>query len=970
LNAIRNSTGKTGGSALCRFASLVFALLFAAACLCPPAAAADASSSAGQQIVHVGFFRFAGYHEMDTAGEKSGYGYDFLQMIAGYANFKYIYVGYQKSWNDMLDMLDSGEIDMLTYAVKLPQYAERFDFSEHSIGTSAAILTTSTANAAFAANDYRPFDGMRVGFIRDANRKEAFDAYAKKKNFSYTPVYYADLAGMQAALAAGSEIDAMVSDELRVLSDEVIIDKFDPQELYVMVKKGSTELLHAIDEAIRKLNMADPGWSLELQKKYFLSDYSASFSTTPAEAQYLESLSSSGKKLRVLYNPARYPFSFDQDGEPAGALVDIFKKIAAEYGLPYVFVKAGSAEAYYRLRRDDAADVVLDFVESVDEAEVLGYRLTSSYADTGCSVITLSSFTGTPGTAAVVSGSAIFREIAKAGNPRMKITDCASFDDCAAAVKSGAADCAYTYSITAQIYVAEDKTNRIKATQLNGRNFSFRLAVNSGADMALYGLLNKAAHSRDASDTTELLNAYLLDAKRSYSLWDYFTDHPAVLIAAVSAVVLVLVGFILFQRKNSRTLKTSNDALEASRGALENALTEANSANAAKTRFLSQMSHDIRTPLNGIIGMTYIAREQENPPRTADCLDKIDTSSKFLLGLINDVLDMSRMESSRVELKPEPYPIDEFKGYLDAVIRPLCWEKGQKFLLDEQFAITGFVPVADKLRCNQIIFNLLSNAVKYTPEGGTITYRIRGSLPEPGIMQIEHEIADTGIGMSEKFQKVLFEPFTQENRDDASENRGTGLGLAIVKRLVDQMGGTIAVQSSPGAGTRFLVTLRFGMVPASPPAVRAEGSEDAASRRFSLAGKHILLCEDHPLNQEIANVLLTEKRMIVSLADDGKAGLELFRDSPPDYFDAVLMDIRMPVMDGLEAAKAIRALDRQDAKDVPIIAMTADAFVEDVQKCMQAGMDGHIAKPIDPETLYRELEKHMQKNEKRGAENA
>ncbi len=252
----------------------------------------------------------------------------------------------------------------------------------------------------------------------------------------------------------------------------------------------------------------------------------------------------------------------------------------------------------------------------------------------------------------------------------------------------------------------------------------------------------------------------------------------------------------------------------------------AEAANTAKSDFLSRMSHDIRTPLNGIIGMAYLAAQEQNPPRTADCLAKIDTSSRFLLGLINDILDMARVESSRVELKPEPYPIEEFNRYLDAVIRPLCRERGQQFVLDEKFALRDVLPLADKLRCNQIIFNLLSNAVKYTPEGGTITYRIRGSLLPSGKMQIEHRISDTGIGMSEEFQKVLFEPFPQENRNDSSEIRGTGLGLAIVKKLVDLMDGAIRVESAPGAGTTFRVTLCFDTVPAPAASGSPAGKQE------------------------------------------------------------------------------------------------------------------------------------------------
>jgi len=388
---------------------------------------------------------------------------------------------------------------------------------------------------------------------------------------------------------------------------------------------------------------------------------------------------------------------------------------------------------------------------------------------------------------------------------------------------------------------------------------------------------------------------------------------------------------------------------------------EADSANSAKSEFLSQMSHDMRTPLNGIIGMTYLTQEMALPEQARANLEKIDTSSKFLLSLINDVLDMAKAESGEIELHPEPYPVGALNQYLDAVIRPLCREKGQAFVLDEDLAVTEVVPVADKLRSNQIVFNLLSNAVKYTPEGGTVTYRIRNRLLASGKMQVEHEITDTGIGMSADFQKVLFQPFTQENQKYDTERRGTGLGLAIVKKLVDQMGGTITVNSVLGRGTTFRVRLRFDTAPAEAPGPAPGEGAPAADRMALLAGKHILLCEDHPLNQEIARAILERAHMVVTVADDGEAGVRTFAASAAGTFDGILMDIHMPVMDGYGATRAIRALDRPDARSVPIIAMTADAFTDDIRKCLQSGMDGHIAKPVDPGLMKEELLKAITK---------
>jgi PAS domain S-box-containing protein len=384
---------------------------------------------------------------------------------------------------------------------------------------------------------------------------------------------------------------------------------------------------------------------------------------------------------------------------------------------------------------------------------------------------------------------------------------------------------------------------------------------------------------------------------------------------------------------------------------------EATSANAAKSEFLSRMSHDIRTPLNGIIGMAYIAREEDNPPRTADCLRKIDTSSKFLLGLINDILDMSKAESEKIELHPEPYPPEEFRSYLNAVFKPLCDEKGQTFTVEMRLP-DGMVPIFDKLRINQVIFNLLSNAVKYTHEGGRIQFLAHFDRVGTGPKLSAHiDICDTGIGISDKFQKVIFEPFVQEGRADPSEIRGSGLGLAIAKKMTDLMGGNISVKSKLGSGTTFTITMLVDSVPAHK--VSYGHKPGGLLNQADLAGKKILLCEDNRLNQEIAQALLASRNIVANIADNGRRGVEMFEDSDEGFYDAILMDIRMPVMNGYEAAAEIRRLRRSDAQSVPIIAMSADAYAEDVKKCLDAGMNAHIPKPVDPEMLFGTLYKYI-----------
>jgi Osmosensitive K+ channel histidine kinase len=383
------------------------------------------------------------------------------------------------------------------------------------------------------------------------------------------------------------------------------------------------------------------------------------------------------------------------------------------------------------------------------------------------------------------------------------------------------------------------------------------------------------------------------------------------------------------------------------------ALHAAETANEAKSDFLSRMSHDIRTPLNGIIGMTYIAKGEHNPDRTSLCLDKIDMSSKFLLGLINDVLDMAKVDSGKIELHPEPYLMSDFDTYLDSVIKPLYEGKNQTFDV-ETHPVDSVIPIVDILRYNQIMFNLLSNAVKYTPEGGKISLKVFNELILGHKERIIAIIEDNGIGMSDDFLEVLFDEFTQENRNDISGTRGSGLGLAIVKSMVDLMGGTIEVDSNPGRGTRFTVTIDFDYIEADQATWQKTDGGYTVDYGI-LVGRHVLICEDHPMNQEIVKELLVEKGLIVEIAENGQKGIELFVASALNFYDLILMDIRMPILDGYETTRRIRALDRDDAKIVPIIAMTADAFKDDVEKCLKLGMNGHIAKPVDPDLLYETM---------------
>ena len=379
----------------------------------------------------------------------------------------------------------------------------------------------------------------------------------------------------------------------------------------------------------------------------------------------------------------------------------------------------------------------------------------------------------------------------------------------------------------------------------------------------------------------------------------------------------------------------------------------ADAVSRAKTDFLSRMSHEIRTPMNAITGMTIIAKAvPDNPAKTMDCLNKIEAANRYLLNLINDVLDMSRIESGRLEIHPAPVNIDRIVENLDFLIRPQASEKGIGLWVDNQFAM-GPAVYADELRLNQILVNLLGNAVKFTERGGTITLRIWQEQQSERETVLHFSVSDTGIGISREAQGRIFNAFEQADSDTSSNYGGTGLGLTISSRLVQLMGGSLEVDSRPGQGSVFFFAIPLPYAQNEEKKLTEQAGQDETV--FHPEGKRLLLAEDNEMNREIAKEILEMSGFSVETAVNGMEAVERFAGQCPGYYDAILMDIRMPVMDGMEAARRIRTLGRPDSRTVPIIAMTANAFDEDMKKSLRNGMDSHLSKPIEVDVLLKTL---------------
>ncbi len=415
-----------------------------------------------------------------------------------------------------------------------------------------------------------------------------------------------------------------------------------------------------------------------------------------------------------------------------------------------------------------------------------------------------------------------------------------------------------------------------------------------------------------------------------------------------STIVALLAFFFMASREAESIGEQHQRAIQSALGQAQFATLQAKEANQVKTKFLSNMSHDIRTPMNAIINLTSLAQKETDMLKIQDYLSKMEISEKFLLGLINDILDMSRIESGEVVLHKENLTRSQFLKTVETVINPLMESKHLNFhpeLNPGQYTIS-----VDKLRFNQVFFNLLSNAAKFTPEGGDVWFEVNNKEVENGRLKIQFIVRDNGIGMSEEFQKHLFEPFAREHSEVIGATQGTGLGLSIVKNLVEAMDGTISVKSELGKGTEFEVNFYVDVI-----ANEELSEEEKTNAQGDISGMQILLVEDNELNTYVAQTILEGKGCVVTTAQDGRKAVEAFVSSKEHTFDAILMDIRMPVMDGIEATKLIRESGRSDSQTIPIIAMTADAFDEERKRTLDAGMDYHLAKPVNAEQLCNVL---------------
>ena len=484
---------------------------------------------------------------------------------------------------------------------------------------------------------------------------------------------------------------------------------------------------------------------------------------------------------------------------------------------------------------------------------------------------------------------------------------------------------------------------------LSDERRSFCIGVRADYDILLLDVLNKSVDSLTRADIVALTNKYINLGQQKFSLVRLAYQYPLFVVLIVLCVIITNVCVVLSMRA-----RRFRDLTEA-------ALHRAEEASTAKIEFLSNMSHDIRTPINGIMGMLDIAEENfEDQARVRDCLTKMRGAASHLLSLVNDVLDMSKIESGSMKLLNNPFDL--------RVLLQACCDIVEGQIIERKLTFTKQIGpfwhpylVGSELHVRQVLINILSNAVKYTPDGGTIRFCAKETLYEEGLVHLRMEITDNGIGMSEEFLQHIFEPFTQEQRSSRTHYKGTGLGMAITKKLVDQMHGSLDVESEPGKGSTFIVRLSLPVDPTPHPVAAQQPAKQEETP--TLAGLHLLLAEDNELNSEIAVTLLEAEGAKVTAVTNGREAVEAMQHAAPHTYDAVLMDVMMPEMNGLEATRCIRAFEGVGPDEgTPIIAMTANVFADDVRACLDSGMNSHVGKPLDMRILMREILKYTHRS--------
>ena len=928
----------------------VLCLLLLLSVVLPVKAAAETVPA---KVVRVGSFEDT-FNYCNEKGARKGYGYELLETLSGYTGWQFEYV--TCDWSDCFEKLENGEIDIMGGISYTEDRAEEMLFSDEPMGEEKYYLYADLSRTDLSTSDYKTLNGKKIGVLMGAESEVMLTEWEEKYGLKTQHVNIANNEDVKQKLA-NHEIDCFVSLEESCWAELGIstITRVGKSSIYYVLNKDRSDLKEELDNAMHALDEEAPFYTADLCKKYFSLDYKPIL--TGEEKAWLRK---HGAIRMGFLTSDRGVSTYDPaTGEITGTITDYIQFAADCLGnqeLEFQLVGYDDKEAELNALKSGEIDMIFHFDQSPNLAEEYRVARTNTTWTANMMVVTNQQlFTENKvNRVAVPQNKISLTRYIAFYYPQWEIVDCDTQEDAVKLVKDGQADC---FIIGVGSEAKYSKNYGFYSVPLpNPANSCF--AVKSG-NRSLLSILNKTIKAMPANMLTSSLAMHKSSA-RKVTLSEFIKDNFFMVLQVSSIAVAVILLTILKLLRKARKAeaaarKAANDTQELN-AKLQIAAENAESANRAKSTFLFNMSHDIRTPMNAIIGYADLAsRHSDDPAKLKKYMENIQVCGQNLLMLLNNVLDLARIENDKTEIEYSVSDIEkDFRNCL-AMFRNQADSKGQTLTVTTQLPYPYIY--ADIPHLTEVCTNLVSNAVKYTGAGGTIRCGVTQKPGEKeGWCDTVVTVADNGIGMSQEFQKHIFEPFERERTSTVSKVEGSGIGMGIVKKLVGLMGGTVEVESKIGAGSTFTVTIPCRI--ASEDEIQAKREINPSDQKC-LCGTRILLTEDNDLNAEIATELLQEEGCTVDRAKDGVECVDMLEKAANGTYQLILMDVQMPVMNGYDATKKIRRMDDPQKANIPIVAMTANAFSEDKQVALDAGMNDHIAKPINMSVLVPTLRKYL-----------
>ena len=912
-----------------------------------------AAETAPVKLIRVGSFEDT-FNYCNEKGARKGYGYELLETLSGYTGWQFEYV--TCDWSDCFEKLENGEIDIMGGISYTEDRAEEMLFSDEPMGEEKYYLYADLSRADISASDFKTLDGKKIGVVMGTEPEVMLTEWEEKHGIKTQHVNISNNEDVKQKLA-NHEIDCFVSLEESYWAELGIstITRVGKSSIYYVLNKDRPDLKEELDNAMHALDEEAPFYTADLCKKYFSLDYKPIL--TGEEKAWLKE---HGAIRMGFLTSDRGVSTYDPaTGEITGTITDYIQFAADCLGnqeLEFQLVGYDDKEAELNALKSGEIDMIFHFDQSPNLAEEYRLARTNTTWTANMMVVTNKQLfiENQVNRVAVPQNKISLTRYIAFYYPQWEIVDCDTQEDAIKLVKDGQADCFVTGVSSEGKY---SKNHGFYSVPLpNPANSCF--AVKSG-NRSLLSILNKTIKAMPANMLTSSLAMHKSSA-RKVTLSDFIKDNFFMVLLvssiAVAAVLLTILKLLQKARKaEAAAKKAANDTQELN-AKLQIAVENAESANRAKSTFLFNMSHDIRTPMNAIIGYADLAsRHSDDPAKLKNYMENIQVCGQNLLMLLNNVLDLARIENDKTEMEYSVSDVEKDFRNCVAMFRNQADSKGQTLMVTTQLQYPYIY--ADIPHLTEVCTNLVSNAVKYTGAGGTIRCNVTQKPGEKeGWCDTVVTVADNGIGMSQEFQKHIFEPFERERTSTVSKVEGSGIGMGIVKKLVGLMGGTVAVESKIGVGSTFTVTIPCRI--ASEDETQAKRETNPSDQKC-LRGTRILLTEDNDLNAEIATELLQEEGCTVDRAKDGVECVDMLEKAANGTYQLILMDIQMPVMNGYDAAKKIRRMDDPQKANIPIIAMTANAFSEDKQAALDAGMNDHIAKPINMNVLVPTLRKYL-----------